>query len=69
MLVSVVLACVSLYTVWNGWRLRNLPSARWRKRPLSMGRKLGIAFTLASSVAALALVLAEAVVHPVFHFR
>jgi hypothetical protein len=67
MLVSAVLACISLYTLWNGWRLRNLPAARWRKRPLSTQRKLGIALTLASSVAALVLVVAEALVHPLFH--
>ena len=67
MLVSALLACLSLFTVWNGWRLRNLPSARWRKRPLSTQRKLGIAFTIVTSAAALVLVIAEAVVHPIAH--
>ena len=67
MLVSAVLAGISLFTVWNGWRLRNLPSARWRKRPLSTPRKLGIAFTIVTSVAALVLVIAEGVVHPIAH--
>jgi hypothetical protein len=67
MVVSAILACISLYVLWNGRRLRNLPSARWRKRPLSRRQKLAIAFTLASSLATLALVIAESVIHPVIH--
>src|SRR5215471_19941071 len=45
MILSAIGATITLYVVWNGWRLRNRPSARWRKQPLSIRerRRIGVA--------------------------
>jgi hypothetical protein len=66
MLVSTILSLITLFVLWNAHRLRNLPSARWRKRPLTTRQKLGIAFSLGASVLTLVLVVAEITIHPLF---
>ena len=66
MAISIVLATVTLFVLWNGWRLRNLPSARWRKRQLSLRARLAILFSFASAVITLTLVIAELIIHPLF---
>ena len=66
MLVSTILSLVTLFVVWNAHRLRNLPSARWRKRSLTTRQKLGISFSLTASILTLVLVVAEIIIHPLF---
>jgi hypothetical protein len=66
MAISTVLALVTLFVLWNARRLRNLPSARWRRRTLSLRTKLAICFSLVSAIATLALVIAELAIHPFF---
>ena len=60
-------ATVSLYVVWNGWRLRNRPEARWRRRPLSRSERWKIAVSLVSSLLTWALILGELATHHRFH--
>jgi hypothetical protein len=69
MLVSAALASLTLYVLWNGWRLRRLPAARWRIRPLSRLQKLGIGFSFFASLLTWLLVIVEAIEHPVVFWR
>ena len=55
-----------LFVLWNANRMRNLGSARWRKRTLSTRQKIGIAFSFAAAVITLVLVVAEVTIHPLF---
>lgn len=64
--LSTVLACLTLFVLWNGWQLRNLPSARWRKQPLTFRKKLGIALSFLSAIMTLALAFGEVALHPIF---
>jgi hypothetical protein len=66
MAVSVLLSCLSLFVLWNAHRMRNLPSARWRKRPLTSRQWLAILFSLSLSLLTLVLVVYEAMLHPLF---
>jgi hypothetical protein len=66
MAISTTLALVTLFVLWNAHRMRNLPSARWRKRALTARQKAGIAFSLAAAVLTLGLVIAEITIHPLF---
>jgi hypothetical protein len=67
MTVAGIGATVSLYVVWNGWRLRNRPEAQWRRRPLSRSERGKIAVSLASSLLTWALILGELATHHRFH--
>lgn len=67
LLASAAAALLMLFVLWNGWRARNRPAARWRKQPMTTRDKLSLAVTLFASVLTLALVVGEAVVHPIFH--
>jgi hypothetical protein len=66
MVVSVLLSCLTLFVLWNAHRMRNLPSARWRKRPLTGRQWLAILFSLLLSLITLALVVYEVMLHPLF---
>lgn len=66
MLISTILSLITLFVLWNAHRLRNLPSARWRKRHMTTRQKLGIAFSLTASILTLVLVVAEITIHPLF---
>jgi hypothetical protein len=67
LLVSAVAAVIMLVVLWNSWRARNRSAARWRKKPMTLREKLGFAITLLASVLTLALVVGEAIEHPIFH--
>ena len=67
LLVSAAAAVVMLVVLWNTWRARNRPAARWRKKPLTMREKCTFAITLLASVLTLALVVGEVIEHPIFH--
>jgi hypothetical protein len=66
---SAILATATLWVIWNGWRLRNRSSARWRKVPLTRGEKWNIAIGLGSSVLSWALIVAEIFAHQKMHPR
>lgn len=67
--VSAILATATLWVIWNGWRLRNQSSARWRKRPLSRWEKWNIAIGLSSSILSWVLIVAEVFAHQKMHPR
>jgi hypothetical protein len=67
LLLSAASAVITLVVLWNSWRARNRPAARWRKKPLTMREKCTSALTLLASVLTLSLVVGEVIEHPVFH--
>jgi hypothetical protein len=67
--VSAVLATVTLYVIWNAWRLRNRRAAQWRRVPLSKREKWMIAFGLFSAAASWFLIIAEVYAHQRIHPR
>jgi hypothetical protein len=69
LLVSAAMAVVMLVVLWNAWRSRNRSASRWRKRPLTLRERLSFATTLLASILTLALVVGEAIEHPIFHLH
>jgi len=67
--VSAILAIATLWVIWNGWRLRNRSSARWRKVPLTAREKWNIAVGLGSSILSWILIVAEVFAHQKMHPR
>ncbi len=67
LLVSAAAALITLLVLWNAWRARNRSAARWRKQPMTLREKFSLAITLLASVLTLALVIGEAIEHPIFH--
>ena len=63
MIAAAIGATLTLYVLWNGWRLRRRPSAQWRRRPLTAGQRSRIALALGSAVFSWALVIAELLIH------
>ncbi len=66
MATSSILALLTLFVLWNAHRMRNLPSARWRKRDLTARQKAGIVFSFGAAVLTLVLVIAEIAIHPIW---
>ena len=69
LLVSAAAAVITLFVLWNAWRARNRSAARWRKRPMTLRETFGFAVSLLASVMTLALVVGEAIEHPIFHIH
>src|SRR5262249_23939931 len=67
--VSAFLATATLWVIWNGWRLRNRGSARWRRVPLTSGEKWNIVIGLTSSILSWVLIVAEVFAHQKMHPR
>src|ERR1700730_16932164 len=67
LLVSAASAVITLVVLWNSWRARNRPAARWRKKPMTLREKFSFAITLLASVLTMALVVGEVIEHPIFH--
>ena len=65
--VSGALALLNLLLLWNENRIRHNPAAQWRLQPLTPKQRRQRWIQLATSVAALLLILAEVVTHPWFH--
>ncbi len=63
--VAFVGAVANLLLLWNRQRLRNLPAAAWRKRPLTPRQRWRIGVLIGMSVVTIALVVAEFWIHPV----
>lgn len=66
MTISTFLALITLFVLWNAHRMRNLPTARWRKRALTARQKAGITFSFVAATLTLVLVAAEIAIHPLF---
>jgi hypothetical protein len=67
LLASAAAAVIMLVVLSNSWRARNRSGARWRKKPMTLREKVYFAVTLLASFLTLALVVGEAIEHPVFH--
>lgn len=64
---SGVIAALNLLLLWNENRIRQNPGAEWRVQPLTAKQRRQRWIQLATSIAALLLILAEVVTHPWFH--
>ena len=67
LLVSAAAALITLLVLWNSWRARNRSAARWRTKPMTLQKKFSLAISLLASVVTLALVIGEAIEHPILH--
>jgi len=67
MAFAVVGAFLNLYLLWNVRRLRNRPSAQWRRVPLTPKKKASERLQLVLSILTLALLAAEWLTHPLIH--
>ena len=67
--VSATFATVTLYVIWNSWRLRNRRESQWRRIPLTRREKWMIAFGLFSAAASWFLIIAEVYAHQRIHPR
>lgn len=65
--VSGVIAVLTLLLVWNEDRIRRNPAAAWRLEPPTAKQRRQRWIQIATSVAALLLILGEVVTHPWFH--
>jgi hypothetical protein len=64
---SGVIAVLNLLLLWNESRIRRNPAAQWRIQPLTAKQRRQRWIQIATSVAALLLILAEVITHPWFH--
>jgi hypothetical protein len=69
LIVSAAAAFITLLVLWNAWRARSRSTARWRKRRMTFREQFSFAVTLLASVMTLALVVGEAIEHPIFHIH
>jgi len=60
-------ALLNLWLLFNAWRLRSAPSARWRKKPLEPKERRRIAIVTTLSVLTLLFVAAELFLHHRLH--
>lgn len=60
-------ALLNLWLLWNQWRLRRSPAARWRIRPLTAKERRRILLIAGLSIVALILVAAELFLHNKLH--
>ena len=67
MICAAVCATITLYVIWNGWRLRNRPEAQWRVRPLTRRERWNIGIALGTSILSLSLVIGEFYAHGILH--
>src|SRR5271165_6596366 len=67
MALALVGSVLNLYLLWNARRLRNRPSAQWRRVPLTPKKKASERLQLVLSVATLVLLAAEWFTHPLLH--
>ncbi|MCI0352627.1 MAG: hypothetical protein L0Z53_24670 [Acidobacteriales bacterium] len=67
MVAAVLGATATLFVIWNQLRLRNLPTAQWRKRPLTSRERRRIAIAVSASVLSYIFVIAELFAHRYLH--
>jgi hypothetical protein len=67
MAFALVGSLINLYLVWNARRLRNRPSAQWRRVPLTARKKASERWQLVLSIATLVLLAVEWVTHSFLH--
>ena len=65
--VSAALATLTLYVIWNAWKLRTRGASHWRKVPLTGREKWTIGLGLASALTSWFLIIAEVYAHQRIH--
>ena len=65
--IALAGALMNLYLLWHAGRLRNSPSAAWRRRPLSRAQRLRTATVIALSLLTMVLTVAEVWLHRAMH--
>jgi len=67
MALALVGSLLNLYLLWNARRLRNRPSAQWRRIPLTARKKASERLQLILSLVTLVLLAAEGIIHALIH--
>jgi len=67
LLFAVGGAAANLYVVWNFWRLRRRPAARWRMRKLSATERRRMAIALTTALLTFAVLGVEVWAHLLLH--
>lgn len=60
-------AAANLYLVWNTWKLRRNPAARWRLRPLSAAERRRMAIAISTSLLTFIVLGVEVWAHLLLH--
>ena len=66
-LFAVSGAGANLYLVWNTWKLRRNPAARWRMRPLSPAERRRMAIAIGTSLLTFVVLGVEVWAHLLLH--
>jgi hypothetical protein len=66
--VAFVVAALNMVVLWNRRRARNLPSAAWRRRPLTAYQRWRERLLVTASGLTIVLVVAEFWIHPIHRF-
>lgn len=67
MALALVGSLLNLYLLWNARRLRDRPSAQWRRVPLTARKKASERLQLLLSLVTLVLLAAEWIIHRLIH--
>ncbi len=67
MLFALFGACLNLFVLWHARRLRERPSAQWRRQPMSLRKQHGERIQVALAVLTLVLLIAEESIHIKLH--
>jgi hypothetical protein len=62
-------AAANLYLVWNTWKLRRNPAARWRLRPLTGSERRRMAIAISTSLLTFVVLGVEVWAHFLLHPR
>jgi hypothetical protein len=65
--LATIGAMLNLWLLFNAWRLRSAPSARWRRKPLDKKERRRIIVVATLSILTLAFVATELFLHHRFH--
>ncbi len=66
-LFAVSGAGANLYVVWNTWKLRRNPAARWRVRPMTRSERRRVAIALSTAVLTFVVLAVEVWAHLYLH--
>jgi len=67
MLFALFGACLNLFVLWHARRLRERPSAQWRRQPMSPRKKRAERIQVALAVLTLVLLIVEEFIHIKLH--
>jgi cytochrome b subunit of formate dehydrogenase len=67
MLFALFGAGLNLFVLWHARRLRERPSAQWRRRPMSLRKKRGERIQIALAVLTIVLLISEESIHIKLH--